>query len=110
MLARRPGLSDLQKTAMLNTGLSLLDDHYDWQGEVSIAARKLLKCFPVVEPKNELFCSGLVYAESLTPAPANLPAGVTWLPPLQRPGPNYPTPEDIWTDPTVVPVCALIRA
>lgn len=98
VVARRPVLSDSMLFDELNCGLSLLDDGYDWQQEVSIASRKLLKQLPLIEPKGELYCSGLQYAMSLaTPYP------------LQRPAASYPTPEDNWTDPTVEPVCALIR-
>jgi hypothetical protein len=54
---------------------------------------------PLIEPKKELYCSGLQYAMSLaTPYP------------LQRSSANYPTPEDNWTDPTVTPVCALVKS
>lgn len=85
--------------AELDRGFSLLDDSYDWQQEVSIAARKLIKSLPLIEPKKELYCSGLEYAMSLAT-----------LYPLQRSSANYPTPEDNWTDTTVVRVCALIKS
>jgi hypothetical protein len=98
VLANRPALSPEMIQAALDYGFSLLDDSYDWQQEVSIAARKLIKSLPLIEPKKELYCSGLQYAMSLaTPYP------------LQRSSANYPTPEDNWTDPTVEPVCALVK-
>ena len=97
-VASRPCLSAQMIRSALNRGLSLLDDNYDWQQEVSIAARKLVKSLPLIEPKHELYCSGLQYAMSLATKF-----------PLQRPLANYPTPEDNWTDPTVVPVCTLLR-
>jgi hypothetical protein len=97
-LATRHCLSSRMVQSALNRGLSLLDDNYDWQQEVSIAARKLVKSLPLIEPEKELYCSGLQYAMSLaTPFP------------LRRPLASYPTPEDNWTDPTVVPVCTLLR-
>lgn len=99
VLARRPQLTQAMVEAELARGFSLLDDGYDWQQEVSIAARKLLKALPLLQPKQELYCSGLQYAISLaTPYP------------LQRPLANFPTPEDNWTDPTVEAICALQRA
>lgn len=99
VLARRPRLTQQWIEAELNRGLTLLDDRYDWQQEISIAARKLIKSLPLLQPKNELYCSGLQYAMSVaTPYP------------LKRPAASMPTPEDNWTDPTVEPVCALVRA
>jgi hypothetical protein len=99
VLANRPALSPEMVQAELSTGLSLLDDGYDWRQEVSIAARKLIATLPLIEPRKELYCSGLQYAMSLaTPYP------------LQRPSANYPTPEDNWTDLTVQPVCALAKS
>jgi hypothetical protein len=98
VLANRPSLSPEMVQAEVDCGLSLLDDSYDWQQEVSIAARKLIKSLPLIEPKREPYCSGLQYAISLaTPYP------------LQRSSTNYPTPEDNWTDSTVEPVCALVK-
>lgn len=98
-LARRSVLTQAMVQAELARGFSLLDDGYDWQQEMSIAARKLVKALPLLQPKQEMYCSGLQYAMSLaTPYP------------LQRPLANFPTPEDNWTDATVVPVCALSRA
>jgi len=95
-LARRPNLTAADLRKARDAGLQLLGDAYDWKQEVSMVGHKLLSRIPVEIPKNEYFCSGLQYIMSLaTPFP------------LQRPGPNYPTPEDVWRDPTVVPVCAL---
>lgn len=97
VLANRPVLSPQMIQDELEHGLSLLDDHYDWQQEVSVAARKLISAVPLIEPKKELYCSGLQYAMSLaTPYP------------LQRPEACYPTPEENWTDPTVEPICAIV--
>jgi hypothetical protein len=99
IVANRPALSPQMIQAELERGLSLLDDRYDWQQEVSIAARKLIKSLPLIEPKKELYCSGLQYAMSLaTPYP------------LQRPLASYPTPEDNWTDPTVKPTFAFVKS
>lgn len=99
VVARRSALSPEMFQAELDRGFSLLDDSYDWQQEVSIVARKLIKSLPLIEPKKELYCSGLQYAMSLaTPYP------------LQRFSANYPTPEDNWTDTSVIPVCALVKS
>jgi len=97
-VARRPVLSLQEVEGEINCGLSLLDDGYDWRQEVSVAARKMVATLPLILPKKELYCSGLQYVMSLATRY-----------PLQRPAENYPTPEDNWTDPTVEPVCALLR-
>jgi hypothetical protein len=96
VIARREVLTTSEKISALNAGLSVLEDAYDWRQEVSIAAHKLIHALPIVKPQQEFYCSGLQYLMSLaTPYP------------LRRPGANYPTPEDLWTDPTVIPICAL---
>ncbi|HZC44148.1 MAG TPA: hypothetical protein VE195_08235 [Acidobacteriaceae bacterium] len=96
VMTRRPVLTDTEKLLVLNVGLNVLGDAYDWQQEVSIAAHRLIHTLPIDRPKKEFYCSGLQYVMSLaTPYP------------LRRPGANYPTPEDLWTDPTVIPICAL---
>lgn len=96
VMTRRPVLTAGEKMAALNVGLNVLDDAYDWRQEVSIAAHSLIHALPIERPKKEFYCSGLQYFMSLgTPYP------------LRRPGDNYPTPEDLWIDPTVIPICAL---
>lgn len=91
-------LRDAEKIGGLNALFEVLEEAYDWQQEVCIAAHKLLRCLPVVKPAKEYYCSGLMYHAS---------KGQGW--PLQMPGPNLPTPEDIWTDPTVVPQYAYCK-
>jgi hypothetical protein len=98
VLARRPAVTDTEKFAELNAGFSVLEDAYDWQQEVSVVAHKLIRALPVVKPKGEYYCSGLMWLMSLAS---------NW--PLQMPGPELPTPEDNWTDPSVVPVCAMVN-
>lgn len=98
VLTCRPCLAMSDIFAEVNEGLSLLDDTYDWRQEVSIVGHKLTKVLPVIEPRNEYYCSGLQYAMSL----------VTKYP-LKRPGVNYPTPEDNYTDPTVKAKCILLK-
>lgn len=98
LLVRRPALTDADKLAALNNGFALLDDAYDWQQEVTTAAHKLLNFLPIDKPAHELYCSGLMYAMFLATSH-----------PLQMPGPCLPTPEDVYTDPTVEPVCSLLK-
>jgi hypothetical protein len=96
VMARRQVLTVSEKMLALNVGLNVLDDAYDWQQEVTIVAHRLIHALPIEKPKREFYCSGLQYFMSLaTPYP------------LRRPGPNYPTPEDLWIDPTVIPICAM---
>jgi hypothetical protein len=96
VLARRPVLSEGEIRKAREAGLEVLDDAYDWRQEVSVVGHRLLKCVPVEIPKREYYCSGLLYWMSLATKY-----------PLQRPEENYPTPEDVWEDPTVVAVCVL---
>ena len=98
VLARRPVLDAAEIRKARDAGLRVLDDAYDWRQEVCIVGHRLLKSIPVEIPKREYFCSGLLYWMSLATAF-----------PLRRPGVNYPTPEDLWVDPTVVAVCGLVR-
>lgn len=96
VMTRRPVLTAAEKMSALNVGLRVLEDGYDWRQEVSIAAHSLIHALPIERPQKEFYCSGLQYFMSLaTPYP------------LRRPGANYPTPEDLWIDPTVTPICAL---
>jgi hypothetical protein len=96
VMTRRPVLTTAEKMSALNVGLGVLEDAYDWRQEVSIAAHSLIHALPIERPQKEFYCSGLQYFMSLaTPYP------------LRRPGANYPTPEDLWVDPTVIPICAL---
>ena len=97
-LARRPAVGDMQKFDELNAGFDVLEDGYDWEQEVTMVGHKLLKLLPVAHPKGEYYCSGLMYVMSLASRS-----------PLQFPGPELPTPEQNWTDPSVEPVCALMK-
>jgi hypothetical protein len=96
VMARRKVLTTAEKLAALNVGLNVLEDAYDWQQEVSLVAHKLIRVLPIERPQKEFYCSGLQYFMSLATSY-----------PLRRPGANYPTPEDLWIDPTVIPICAL---
>ncbi|MHB1675208.1 MAG: C40 family peptidase [Acidobacteriaceae bacterium] len=98
VLARRSAVTDAEKFAELNAGLSVLEDAYDWQQELSFVGHKLIRTLPVVKPKGEYYCSGLMWLMSLAS---------NW--PLQMPGPELPAPEDNWTDPSVGPVCAIVK-
>lgn len=95
VLARRPALNQAAIANIRNKMLGVIGDAYDWKQEVTIAGHNLWKEIPIEIPKNEYFCSGYQYYGSLAAVPY-----------LQRPNVNFPTPEDNWTDPTVVPVCA----
>lgn len=99
VLARRPLLSLTDIMQEVKAGLTALDDTYDWRQEVSIVGHKLIKALPIVEPKKEYYCSGLQYFMSLATKY-----------PLKKPGPNYPTPEDNYTDSTVQGICALLKS
>jgi hypothetical protein len=99
VLCRREVLTDADNEAITNRFLSILDDKYDWVTEVGIAAHKLLACMPVLDPKNEYYCSGAQTYASQAANPA-----LRWLDKKYM-----PTPEENFTDPTVVPLCALLK-
>ena len=99
VLARRPKPTLAEIEAELNAGLGLLDEGYDWQSEVTFAAHKLLRIFPIVNPPREVYCSGLQQAMTrATPYP------------IVTEGPIPATPEQIYTDASVEAVCALLPA
>jgi|GEM_PF-2343973 len=98
VLCRREGLTQAAIIAELNFGFMLLDDNYNWQTEISIAARKLLPFLPPVEPKNEEYCSGLQEV-----------MGKITIPFLAHP-PNPNTPEQDFTDPSVTAICGFLRS
>lgn len=88
-------LGEIENRKAINFGLTLLDDRYDWQEEAQIVCHKLCHFFTVEQGKNSLYCSGLQYVMSLSTSR-----------PLQRPSECMPTPEENWTDPSVIPVVA----
>jgi hypothetical protein len=98
VLASTPALSAADYTKLMQTQFDLVDDAYDIGQEASMVAHKLCSAFPVHIDKNEYFCSGLYQqgrkATSL---------------PLKFSGPGMATPEEVWTDPSIVPVCALVK-
>ena len=96
VMARRQVLTNTEKLSALNVGLNVLEDAYDWKQEVTIVAHRLIRALPIERPKREFYCSGLQYFMSLATEH-----------PLRRPAANYPTPEDLWVDSTVIPICAL---
>jgi hypothetical protein len=100
VIARRPALTDAMLRAERDAMLRLLDSHYDWKQEAEIAAHNLLPFFKVGATRKEYYCSGLQYVGSLAtayPLQAAKLAG------------EMPTPEDNWTDASVVAVCALVK-
>jgi hypothetical protein len=98
VLARRPALKQADIIAELNAGFNLLDDGYNWKSEVTFAAHKLVKMFPVSNPQKELYCSGL--QQVMTKA-SPIPIVTT--------GPIMATPEQIYTDASVEAICATLK-
>lgn len=85
--------------AIIEKAVSRVGNAYDWQSEVEQAAHNLLHFLPEHATKGELYCSGLVQY-----------ASTAWDPPLQQPNPDVAaSPEDNWTDPTVIPDCKLLK-
>jgi Permuted papain-like amidase enzyme, YaeF/YiiX, C92 family len=100
VLARRPALTQAQIETELNTGFYLVGEAYDWIEEVSIAVRKikLFSWLPDLKPSKEKYCSALIQADALE----TIPYRVT--------GPDWATPEQIYTDPSVEAVGALLKS
>ncbi len=96
VLCRRP-LTIPQVEAELQLGFSLLDDGYDTIEFVSLVARRFVDRFPLLQPPDELYCSGLQQVIAQASVPFNVPT---------RP---WATPEQLLTDPSVRTVCALLQ-
>lgn len=98
VLCRRPALTETQIFAQLNLGFALLDDNYDFIEEASMAVRKwsLFSKLPTIKPKDELFCSALMQAISVTTLPY-----ATY-------GPDWNTPEQNYIDASVDALCAFL--
>lgn len=95
VLTRRPRLTDLEIIAVRQKFYEIIDTPYNWRTEVGMACHNILKVLPVINPKNEYYCSASQWYASQAASP-----------PLQRPSELYlPTPEDNWEDPTVEPIC-----
>ena len=99
VLCRREVLSEEQIWRGIDAGLQLLDDKYDVTEEIQMAAHKLLPFLRVDAGRKTLFCSA--YEQRMS-----VGTGI----PLVWTGAGDPTPEDNWRDPTVWPVCALVKS
>lgn len=100
VLARRPALTQAQIETELNAGFYLVGEGYDWLEEVSIAVRKikLFSWLPDMKPPQEKYCSALIQADALKTIP------------YVSHGKDWNTPEQIYTDPSVEAVCALLKS
>jgi hypothetical protein len=101
VLARRPELTADMHRAVRSRMLAVLGEKYDWQQEVEEAVSRFpfLHSLPVHPTRNEEYCSSYQWYGSQA-----VPQFV-----LQHPERCSPTPEDNWTDPSVVPICALVQ-
>ena len=96
VLCRR-SLTLEQVEAELTFGSTLLDYKYDSIEFASLVARRFSTKFPIIQPKHELFCSGLQQAIAAVSVPFDLPT-TPWA-----------TPEQLWEDASVVAICALLE-
>jgi hypothetical protein len=94
VLCRR-ALTLAQVEAELTLGATLLDYKYDAVEFASLVARRFSTRFPLIQPKGELYCSGLQQAVAAASIPFNVP---------DKP---WATPEQLFTDPSVHTICAL---
>jgi hypothetical protein len=98
VLVNVPGFLRGDTTKLLQTQFDLIDDAYDIGLEVSMVAHKLCELYPLKQDKNEYFCSGL-YEQGRKATSV----------PLKFAGPGMASPEQVWCDPSIVPVCALVK-
>jgi len=96
VLARRP-LTLAQVEAELAFGATLLDYKYDAVEFASLVGRRFINRFPLVQPAKELYCSGLQQAVAAVSVPFSAPS-TPWA-----------TPEQLYTDPSVTALCALLE-
>lgn len=99
VLCRRT-ISETNRQKGLNYFYSMLDDKYDYKQEAKMVAHKLCKLFPVDSTKGEYFCSGWQYAKSIVEGYPLQPSATLGA---------MPTPEENFTDPSVVAVCCLVK-
>jgi len=95
VLCRRP-ISFKQVEAELALAVTLLDDGYDLIEFATLVGRLFDKRFPVIQPSTQLYCS------------AALQVIATASKPYLAPEHPWATPEQLFTDPSVVTVCALL--
>ena len=98
VLASTPVLQSEDYLKLLQIQFDLVDDAYDVGQEVSLVAHKLCSLYPIRVNRNEYFCSGL-YQQGRK--------GTSL--PLKVPGPGMATPEEVWCDPSIVPICSLVK-
>ena len=96
VLTRRP-LTITQIEAELTFGATLLDYKYDTVEFASLVARRFSTKFPLIQPKNELYCSGLMQAVAAVSVPFTM---------SDKP---WATPEQLWEDASVTAICALLQ-
>jgi hypothetical protein len=96
VLCRRP-LSDSQVRTEIETGFDFIGEKYDTIEFASMVARKISDKFPLIQPANELFCSGFdqVKAEKTVP--------------YEAPSRPWATPEQLFSDPKTADICALLK-
>ena len=97
VLCRRPLTID-QIDAEIAFGATLLDYKYDTIEFVSLVARRFSTIFPLIQPKDELHCSALQQAIAAVSVPFNVP-DVPWA-----------TPEQLFTEDSVTPICAVMAS
>ena len=97
VLTRRTGLTLDQLEAELTFGSTLLDYKYDTIEFASLVGRRFFSKFPLIQPKQELYCSGLMQAIAAVSIPYAVP-DVPWA-----------TPGQLWEDASTTAICALLE-
>ena len=98
VLCATPALQSADFFKLLQAQFHLVDDPYDTRQEVSMVAHRLISAIPVQASHKEFFCSGL-YEQGRRSTRV----------PLIYNGPGMASPEQVWCDPSIEPVCALIK-
>lgn len=98
IVARLDGVNSFAASTILQKADSLIGKHYQVAEEIEMALHAIMPFMRVKPTFDELFCSGLIQ---------DCLVGTKWAIPDDRDGGNA-TPVDVWTQPFVIPICAVI--
>ena len=98
IVARLQDITPEEAEAILKKADTLIGRHYQVGEELEMALHSIIPFMRVKPEWDELFCSGFV---------EEVLYGTKWPIPLDKSGGNA-TPVDVWLQPYVIPVCAVV--
>ncbi|MDE2104956.1 MAG: hypothetical protein KGL39_47400 [Patescibacteria group bacterium] len=98
IVARLEGMTAETAETLLKKADALIGTHYQVAEEIEMALHTIIPCMRVKPEWDELFCSGLIQ---------DVLRGTEWAIPDDKDGGNA-TPVDVWSQPFVVPICAVV--